>query len=222
MSEEVKTDFAFKGNRNYVHSSTLMEKLSEAIYENFYSVESWQMPKLDAQFRREIYYNGAFKISEHKSPSGEDIAAAATFKFYDSNKTVSAQFSEDEGMKVVRRIDTNYSINDIVLEKDFQGQCSINCSGFGALVENVIEANKRMHLLTLKNKGESLKVVNLYVKRFPASFAANEVQDVSKTFLKIENMSTRYRSDSVATLNSLYFPEVNIEAFELSFIVYWA
>ena len=72
-----------------------------------------------------------------------------------------------------------------------------------------------MHLLTLKDKNKSLKVINLYMKKFPA-FVPDEAKEL---LLKIENISVRQREGSLATLNLLYFPDVQSIRFEMAYVV---
>ena len=57
------------------------------------------------------------------------------------------------------------------------------------------------------------------MRKFPVSLPVIEDIDYGRVLLKIENVSARQRDKSVVTLNSLYFPELKIERFEISFIV---
>lgn len=213
--KEFKTDFEFKDSRNYVHSTTMLEDLCRLIYGNFYPESEWEMPKIDAKFHKEVLCNGKFLIAEDISELPCSGATSADFRFHDGNRIIYAAFIEDRGVIVTRRIKTNYQVEDIVLEKDFSGTYRIACADRVAFTENVIEANKRMHLLALKDKNKALKVINLYMKKFPA-FVPGEAKEL---FLKIENISVRQREGSIATLNSLYFPDVQSIRFEISYIV---
>jgi len=213
--KEFKTDFEFKDNRNYVHSTTMIEYLCRLIYGNFYPESEWEMHKIDAKFHKEVLCNGKFLIAEDISELPESDTASADFRFYNATRSIYAAFVEDKGASVTKRIKTNYRVEDIVLEKDFSGTCRIGCPDRAAFVENVIEANKRMHLLTLKDKNKSLKVINLYMKKFPA-FVPDEAKEL---LLKIENISVRQREGSLATLNSLYFPNVQSIRFEIAYVV---
>ena len=213
--KEFKTDFEFKDNRNYVHSTTMIEDLCRLIYGNFYPESEWEMHKIDAKFHKEVLCNGKFLIAEDISELPESDTASADFRFYNATRSIYAAFVEDKGASVTKRIKTNYRVEDIVLEKDFSGTCRIGCPDRAAFVENVIEANKRMHLLTLKDKNKSLKVINLYMKKFPA-FVPDEAKEL---LLKIENISVRQREGSLATLNSLYFPNVQSIRFEIAYVV---
>jgi len=213
--KEFKTDFEFKDNRNYVHSTTMIEYLCRLIYGNFYPESEWEMHKIDAKFHKEVLCNGKFLIAEDISELPESDTASADFRFYNATRSIYAAFVEDKGASVTKRIKTNYRVEDIVLEKDFSGTCRIGCPDRAAFTENVIEANKRMHLLTLKDKNKSLKVINLYMKKFPA-FVPDEAKEL---LLKIENISVRQREGSLATLNSLYFPNVQSIRFEIAYVV---
>ena len=212
---EFKADFEFKDSRNYVHSTTMIEDLCGLIYENIYPEDKWEMPKIDAKFHKEVLCNGKFLIAEDISELPESGTVSADFRFHDGNRSIYAAFIEDKDISVTRRIKTNYKVEDIVLEKDFSGTCRIACADRATFTENVIEANKRIHLLTLRDKSKELKVINLYMKKFPA-FVPDEAK---KLLLKIENISVRQREGSIVTLNSLYFPDVQFIRFEMSYIV---
>jgi len=220
MIKELKSNFEFKGSRNYVHSSTLLEDLNKIVYAHFYQENKWQMPKIDAQFHKEILANGLFKLSENITDLKSDKNVPAVFKFYDHQKSISAIFIEQSKMEVDRRIETKYSIKDMVANGDFSCTCEINCSSLKAYIENVIEANKRLHLITLKDKGSNLKILNLYMKNFPASFPVDKVKDPNRVLLEIKNISARNRNDSIATLNSFSFPAVDMDPFEIAYVVY--
>jgi len=213
--KEFKTDFEFKDNRNYVHSTTMIEYLCRLIYGNFYPESEWEMHKIDAKFHKEVLCNGKFLIAEDISELPESGTASADFRFYDATRRIYAAFIEAKGISVTKRIKTNYRIEDIVLEKVFSGTCRIGCADRAAFIENVIEANKRLHLLTLRDKSKTLKVINLYMKKFPA-FVPDEAKEL---LLKIENISVRQREGSLATLNLLYFPDVQSIRFEMAYVV---
>ena len=157
-----------------------------------------------------------FYSTENSSISSENISVSADFRFYDGIHNITAVFVANEEANVVRRIKTSYSIRDVVLEKDFSGTCKIGCPNRAAFTENIIEANKRIHLLTLKDKKTDLKVINLYMKRFPVYLS---IENYDYILLKIENISVRLRDGILATLNSLYFPQLQSERFEMVYTV---
>lgn len=214
--KEFKSDFEFKDDRDYVHSSTMLEGLSRLIYEHFIPEDVWEKPIVDAKFHNPILFNGKFLISEDSSRFSENISVSADFRFYDGKHNITAVFIEDKGGNVVRRIKTNYSVEDIIIGRNFSGTCKIACPNRAAFTENIIEANKRIHLLTLKDKGTDLKIINLYMKRFPVY---RSIENYDYILLKIENIGVRPRDDSLATLNSLYFPQLQLERFEMAYIV---
>src|SRR4030042_4754832 len=214
--KEFITDFEVKNNRNYVHSTTMIEQLRVVVYEDFQHRDKWELPKIDAKFHKEVLYNGKYLIAEDLSKLPESRTVSADFRFYDRNQSIYAVFIEDKAVNVVRRIKTNYSVEDIVMERDFCGTCKIGCNNRIAFTENIIEANKRIHLITLKDRGVNLKVINLYMKGFPIY---HYIEECDYLFLKIENISVRPRAGSLATLNSLYFPQLQSERFEMAYIV---
>ncbi len=214
--KEYKTEFEFKDSRHYVHSTTMLECLYRLVSENYYNEEKWEMPKVDAKFHKEVFFNGRFLLFSDEPDLSEYGAASANFRFYDKSFNIKAIFIEDRGIDVAQRIKTNYSVEDIVMERDFTATCKIGCNSRIAFTENIIEANKKVHLLTLNNRGKNLKVINLYMKGVPVSHAS---KNCDYLLLKIVNMSARQRGNSVVTLNSLSFHELHTEPFEISYIV---
>lgn len=217
--QEFKTDFAFKDKRDYVHASTMLEELTKLVYGNYYPEEKWEGPKVDAKFHKSVLYNGVFKLSEKLDALTDYDSANAVFRFFNDDRSISATFHENDDMSVVRRIKTSNTVEDISLEKAYSGLCKIDGSSRVSLIENIIEANKRIHLLTLRDRDTDLKVINLYMKKFPVSLPIHEDIDYGRVKLKIENVSVRHRDDSAVTLNSLWFPELKMERFEISYIV---
>ena len=174
------------------------------------------MPKVDARFHKEVLFNGRFLVSEDNTTIPEYSSTSANFRFYDKDHSIMAVFTEDKEVNVVHRIKTSYSVEDIMVQRDFSGICKIGCNNRIAFTENIIEANKRVHLLTLKDRGTNLKVINLYMKGFPVY---HYIEECDYLLLKIENISVRPRDSSLATLNSLYFPQLQSERFEMAYIV---
>ncbi len=218
MIKVFKTDFEFKDKRTYIHASTLLEELTKLVYVNFYPEEEWEAPRIDAKFHKSVLSNGLFKLTEDPVLLTDDSVNAA-FRFYNDDRSISATFHEDEDMGVVRRIKTHYTVEEIVLDKEFSGSCKIDCSSRVLLVENIIEANKRFHMLTFEDRNNDLKVINLYMRKFPISLPANEEIDNGRILLKVENISVRKHDSSVVTLNSLFFPELKMDRLEISYVV---
>jgi hypothetical protein len=218
MKMDVKTDFEFKGNRNYVHSSTLMETLCSLVHDHFHAEGNWEEPKTDAQFHEEVASNGVITLSEDRGQLQTEPSPSAFLRFFDGNRNIFAALVQDQDTDVLRRIEPEYAIEGLALEGEFSGKCHIDISSRTALIENIIEANKRIHLQTLEHKGPQLKVVNLYVKKFPLGLPDHK--GGSQALLKIENRGVRQRGDSVATLNTLHFPDLPGGAFEMCFVVY--
>ena len=126
----------------------------------------------------------------------------------------------NRALKVQHRIAPVYVVDEMTLDGEYAGKCIIDSSNRIAFVENIIEANKRLHVMTLQDGRSDFKVVNLYVKGFPVSFPPIKGQDASRLQLHIQNVSIRSRADSVVTLNSLHFPETDMDPFEMCFVVY--
>ncbi|MFA5905334.1 MAG: hypothetical protein WC836_15480 [Desulfobacula sp.] len=217
MIKEEKTDFGFKNNRRYVHSSTLLEDIRKFVLLHLEFKKGCGFFKIDAAFHKEILFNGSFIFSDETMALEKEKTTAATFKIYNADYVVSAKFNEDINKKVNKNIQTIYGIEKLSLTGSFEGSCRIFCSNDSSLFENLIEANKRIHLMALKDRGENLNVTNLYMKNCPFSLFEKENRNTLE--LQIKNIAKRFRNGSVLTLNSLSFPEIDLEPFEISYMV---
>jgi hypothetical protein len=217
MIREYNSDFEYKDKRNYVHSSTLVSDFSELILLNYYSIDKWDNPVIDAKFTEVIQSNGIFRLVEGDGSLGKKNPISAKIVFYDKNIKISAVFIENKSQMISRRIATNYGVSDVVLNEDFSGTCSVECNSLDETVENVIEANKRIHLLTLAGKGDQQKVVNVYMKKFPVTLPEEKTKN--RVLLKIKNTGVRYQNKSVTTLNSFSFQDSETECFEIAYKV---
>lgn len=220
MIREFSTDFEFKGERKYIHSSTLIETLSAIVDKHFYPREAWALPRVDGQFHREIQTNGILRVAGEGETPDAVGALPARFTFRDGSERFNALFVEEPDRAVNRRIEPVYSVHEIRADGEFAGTCVIDGSHRRALVENIIEANKRLHVMTLLDRGTQLKVANLYVKGFPISLPREQTEHSGSLLLDIRNRSTRHRADSLVTLNTLHFPEMDTGHFEMCFAVY--
>jgi len=221
MNREFKSDFVFKDERQYVHSSSQVEGLTSLIHSKIWMGQNWKNPKLDARFHSEIKKNGVFRLSENKALLVESESVASSFTFYDSKSCIYAVLTENMNDDILRRVRTNYKIDGIKLNDKFCGSCTIGCQTQKAFIENTIEANKRIHLETLNDRKKTLSVANMYIRRFPALFPVDGVKTLKEVELQIQNISYRNQDESILTLNSLSFPEEKIDSFELAFIVHF-
>ncbi|MGL1930796.1 MAG: hypothetical protein OCC45_03425 [Desulfotalea sp.] len=221
MYKEYKSDFEFKDKRKYVHSSTLLEEFIDLIYSKLCIIEKRRnSPKIKAMFYREINKNGVFRLSEETANLAVDNEASASFTLSDSEKPINAVFIEDENENISRRVRTDCKIGKILLHDKFGGTCIIGCETQKAFIENVIEANKRIHLKSLNDHKMEMKVVNMYMKKFPACLPIDGSLDRNEVELQIKNVSYRNQENSFLTLNSLSFPGGKINSFEVAFITH--
>ena len=216
MIKEFKTDFDFKDVRNYVHSSSLMSSFFQIVFSELVPVSSWEASVSDFKFAQEINHNGVFTFASKKEELPSQESVSAHFRIYDSEKCVYAVFQENPEHTILKRIKTNYQVQNMVFNGDFSGECNIGCMSFDDLIENVIEANKQVHQQTLSHECKTLNVVNVHMKNFPV-FMKQSCQEIS---LKITNKVTRRRGNAISTVNIFSYPETDFLPFEMSYIVY--
>ena len=127
MNRIYKTDFVFKDERQYVHSSSQVEGLISLIYSKIWIGKNWENPKLDARFHREIRKNGTFRLSENKALLVESESASSSFTFCDSKSCIYALLTENVNDSILRRVKTNYKVDKFELNDKFCGSCTIGC-----------------------------------------------------------------------------------------------
>ena len=215
-----KSNFEYKNERKYVHSTTMISALRTIVHNSYYPEPEWEMTMIDARFHKQVHCNGDFYISEKRSDLDTIGEVAAEFRYYDKEHDISAVFVEQKDAMITNRVNVDYSVEGVVMDGDFSGTCIIDCSSTSNMVENIIEANKKIHQMTLKDK-DNLQVVNLYMKKVPVSLSAFSISNTQTVALKIENVGARIRDDSIATLNTLSFPGEKMSSFEMSYIAYW-
>ena len=216
---QLESDFTFKNGRDYIHSSTLIADAWRLINENRSSFGEWNSVVVDAKFPRISDSNGVYQISENVDKLTDINKASASFCFHDTQRRIYATFMADPSMPVSKRITVQPRIEDITSDGNFSGSGYADCTHLEAMLENVIEINKRLHLMTLSGRGDGLKVMNAYMKRFPILLKPDQNKEMSRVFLEIKNVGARYQDDTVSTLNTLIFPQLNKTRFQIAFLV---
>lgn len=200
MTELLKshpTDLEFKDQRQYIHSTTLVEHLLAVIEASFLPASEWENPVVSARFHRLAKTNGHFLFFD-SFPVNPAQAPAADFRFELGKKSYSVHFLDD-GPGVSKRAPSRLDIRNLRLTGSFAGSAEIGSSDRRTWVESLIEANKQIHLLTLGKAEKRPQVLNLYMKGLPLiNPTAGDT-----CHIVIENVGVRSHADSVATLNRL-------------------
>ncbi|RJR40149.1 MAG: hypothetical protein C4576_20390 [Desulfobacteraceae bacterium] len=208
---DIVTDFAFKDDRSYLHSTTMCEfiglKVLPALGMNSPAI------LLDARFHRIAAKNGIIRCLEKQAKPGVYPGLAAEFKLSSGSSVHYAYFLENES-PVRERVQSNYQIEDLKLATPFGGSCRTMITDLRSLLENTIEANKRFHQATLPQKG--IKVVNLFMKRFPLYPIFSRKGWYT---LNIRHIGSRRHDNGIATINLLSFAEEDIPAFEMCYFL---
>lgn len=205
---KLDTNFTYKGSRTYIHSSSLSELVAEEIVPALGL--KLKDVKLDAQFHHVATKNGAIYCHEE---AHSDLDTAADFRLAALGKIFYCYFVE-EGRAAEKSPNPQYTIENFECTSAYAGTCMIDTSTSLALLENVIEANKRLHLLAAP--GKEMKVSNLYMKKFPF-----EVVDKSAKLseLKIRHIGLRHHKNGIATINELFFTHIPKSTFQMCYYV---
>lgn len=207
---DISTDFEYKDDRTYVHSSTLCEFVSDSVCPQL-GINAADI-RLDAQFHRVVTNNGIMRCQDAPNESRAHTEIAAEFRLVHGGKMHYIYFIEGD-KPVEKRIRTKYNIEDLQNTAPFEGSCQIDVSNTLALLENTIEANKRLHQAAFM--GRSVKVVNMYMKKFPLGVRS----DNTMRALNIRHIGARNHNDGLTTLNRLSFVDSDIPAFEMCYFI---
>lgn len=207
---DLATNFEYKGDRMYVHSTTMGEFLGEHICP-LIGLNAADI-RLDAQFHRVVTKNGIMRCQEVPMQSRSHAEIAAEFRLVSSAKTYYAYFIEGD-KPVESRIDPKYDIEDWNNPAPFTGSCRINISSTRAILENTIEANKRLHQAAFGDR--PIKVINLYMKKFPLEIQGDGVLHT----LNIRHIGARHHNEGLTTLNKFSFVGLDIPAFEICYFI---
>ena len=195
------TDFEYKDNRNYVHSSTqcsyVIEKCREIYKDNEPIIE------MDASFHGYLFGNGELIIAEDLNLLN-NIKSISEFKLKFNDRLIFAKIF-DSSLPVSKRTKTNYDLNEIALTSDYCGVGTFRSKTLLSFFENVIEANKRVHQLT--HKQIELKIANLYMKRIAIPQEFNDIDTIYE--YSIINQSIRTHNKGITTLNQMEIKSSN-------------
>lgn len=207
---EIPTDFSYKGDRTYVHSTTMGEFLSARVCPQL-GLKATEV-LLDAQFHRVVTKNGVMRCLDAPNQLCTHAEIAAEFRLVSGAKTYHVYFIEDD-KPVESRIDPKYEIEDWQNPTPFEGTCRINISSTRAFFENTIEANKRLHQAAYANK--LVKITNLYMKKVPLGIRSDD----RLYTLKIRHLGARTHNDGLTTLNKFSFVGMDIPEFQMCYFV---
>ena len=208
---DIATNFEYKDKRTYVHSSTMCEFLSRRVVPVL-GVQECNI-RLDARFHRLAINNGIMHCHEGPKDLRKSSDVAAEFRISSGSQIFHVYFFEGQ-KPVVSRISSRYEIEDLKLISPFAGSCRIKIINTRSLLENTIEANKRLHQATFPRK--EIKVINLYMKRFPLGFMP---QRKGWYTLVIRHIGSRSHNDGLTTLNTLSWAELDIPAFDMCYLL---
>lgn len=205
---KLDTNFTYKGSRTYIHSSSLSELVAEEVVPALGL--KLKDVKLDAQFHHVATKNGAIYCQEE---ARSDLDTAADFRLAALGKIFYCYFVE-EGRAAEKSPNPQYTIENFESTSAYTGTCAIDTSTPLTLLENVIEANKRLHLLAAP--GKEVKVSNLYMKKFPFEMVA---KNAKLSALEIRHIGSRRHKNGIATINELFFAQIPESTFQMCYYV---
>lgn len=205
------TDFELKGKRMYVHSPTLCAYVCETFLQklNFNGLNTC----IDAAFHTPITHNGTMLLRDVKLEQKE-CHYAAEFKLHSGGETAYVYFKEQD-IPVHRRVASSYAVRHFESTGELAATCMVKCDSIKCFMDNLVEANKRIHQVAFS--GKRVKVVNVYMKRVPVIFP----EGIDWVQLDIQNIGSRTQGSSMITLNRIVINDFQCTPFEMSYLVEW-
>lgn len=205
---EVITNFKLKGPRKYINSSTLCEFIviswcnfsSENLLNVNFSINMHHEAKTNGKL---IFYKKKHKVKE--------IGAACEAEIIVNNKVVSYCYFVEGNFIPAMEPSPIYKVSQFESFSDFSGICFLGTDSPLELLENVIEANKRLHLMSL-DVG-TYNVINMYMTTFP--FGILKFGGMQK--LIINNKRKRFQLEGIATISDFFFETLPEHKFQISF-----
>lgn len=205
---EIQTNFRLKGDRNYIHSTSLCDLLAKCWCD--FAHEKLQDLTISIDIHEEAKTNGKI-IYFDRQHSVKEIGATCEAVIKSNGKVACYCYFVEEQLNIGNEPSPAYDISSFELMSDFSATCLVGVESSLMLLENVIEANKRAHLKSLE-EGD-YNVLNIYMKEFP--FSILNLGGMQRLYL--ENKRKRFQVGGVATISDLWFEEEPDRKFQISF-----
>ena len=212
--EEKLTSFNLVNNRKYVHSSTIIDFIWKNIKQ--YVPSGFKQPIfMDIKFHQELKKNANFILFDQYQDISKIKNLSVESRIYSENLNLYIYLVEDQNSDILNNIELDYSVTEMVVSGDYSGSCIISAENSLTMIGNIIEANKRIHELTYLQK-EKLKVINLYMKKFPINILNSKF---TKLKTLISNIGISNFKGNNTTLNRIELVDYNKFSFEIAFLI---
>ena len=212
--EEKLSSFNFINNRAYVHSSTIIDFIWKNI-KKFFPNNHKHLIFMDIKFHQELKKNAKFILFDQYQDISRIKNLSVECRIYSENLKLYIYLVEDQNSDILNNINLDYSVSEMVVSSDYSGSCIISAENSLTMISNIIEANKRIHELTYLQK-EKLKVINLYMKKFPINILNSKF---TKLKTLISNIGISNFKGNNTTLNRIELVDYNKFSFEIAFLI---
>lgn len=193
---EVQTDFVFIGHRNYVNGPTILSGIIRALDPQV----TGAMRLKRVKFQRQSTSNGRLVFTNDDALLRELESANCVFDVAADGTRWRGTFVET-GVAPARVPPVEYCVNN-VSAAGFSGTCTINPVDRDSLIFGLIEANKRVHLLSLPDDVQEQAEVRFgYLEDWdvpPAGVAFSGR-------LAVQNLITQRAETRIRTINRLTY-----------------
>jgi len=205
--------FSYTNNRTYVHSSSIIECIWLSV-KSYFSSYSNQYIFIDIRFHQILTSNAKIIVFDTYQDYSKDSLLASEGVLYTNDTKLYFYLFKNEVDIIINNEYFDYSVQ-IDANKNYGGSCLIGAIDIPSYLKNVIEANKKAHLLTF-NSNKKLTILNLYMKKFPINTPYNNVEKIN---LHIENFGVKEHIKDIVTLNKIKIVEFDDIQFDIAYLV---
>jgi hypothetical protein len=205
---ELETEFKYKGDRKYIHSTTICDFIARSWSD--FSRDDLMNLSISIDIHEEAKNNGKLVYFDEKQSIKEIGAISESKILLDGNVVCYCYFIEQQSSPS-KEDSPAYDLSNFELVSDYSGSCVVGVDSPIKLLENVVEANKKIHLNTLKDN--NYDVLNIYMKNFPFSI----LKLGGRQRLFVENKRKRFQHDGFSTINEFWFDNEPAIKFQISF-----
>ena len=131
-SVEKLSSFNFVNNREYVHSSTIINFIWENV-KKFFPSNYKYLIYMDIKFHQELKKNARIILLDQYQDISKIKNLSVECKIYSENSKFYIYMFEDQNNDIIKNIELNYSVTEMIVSGDYSGRCIISAkiiSGF--------------------------------------------------------------------------------------------
>jgi hypothetical protein len=192
---QIVTDFPYLGSRDYIHGTSILSGLLDALEQHGHSGITVKRLK----FQRPATTNGRLLLTTQPLDPAAAEGASCIFQAVAAETLWHGLYAEN-GAPVTRRLSVSYPIGDVT-PNAFGGSCAIAPQSRDDLVRTIVEANKRFHEAAVEPASATVRFG--YLESWIVPSADIRLEGA----LEAKNLITKKTDDGYMTINRLTYSD---------------